>query len=403
MTARPVVVTGLGVIGAAGAGRAALAAQLAVGAPVLREVDRAAGYHHPRAARSAALVDPAALSALVPPAAARRMSPPSRFAVAATKLALADAGLANDDALTASVVASAFGPTSFTEKLLRQILVDGPEAASPYYFTECVANAPAAQAAIAVGARGPNVTITEREAGPLLAVAEGARLVASGRAARALAGTAEEMSPLLHSVLDRFRALARAEDDGVERARPFDRHRHGLVAAEGAAILVLENESDAAARGATVLARVAGAGRAFDPTASPTGWGRGATRLGAALARTLAACGGAHTIGAIVSGASGTVAGDALEAAVLREAWSGSALPPVLAPKGTTGEYGGGHVAAAVLAAGGAPFAATAGFATADPALSIIPHAGRPLDARRVLVTAFAAGGAAAWLVLERT
>ena len=56
----------------------------------------------------------------------------------------------------------------------------------------------------------------------------------------------------------------------------------------------------------------------------------------------------------------------------------------------------------AVLATTGAPFGATAGFADRDSALSLVPHAGRPLEVRRVLATAFAAGGAAAWLVLER-
>ena len=59
------------------------------------------------------------------------------------------------DAGTAVVIATAFGPSSNTEALLKQILCEGPEAASPSLFIESVANAPAAQIAIALpGARG---------------------------------------------------------------------------------------------------------------------------------------------------------------------------------------------------------------------------------------------------------
>ncbi|HKH49832.1 MAG TPA: hypothetical protein VKM72_34700, partial [Thermoanaerobaculia bacterium] len=67
----------------------------------------------------------------------------------------------------------------------------------------------------------------------------------------------------------------------------------------------------------------------------------------------------------------------------------------------TVGEYAGVFLAAAVLAAGGAPFGPTPGFAEPDPALGIVPHDGSPLSPpSAVLVTSLAAGGAAAWLVL---
>ena len=69
---RRTLVVGLGAVGSYGAGRAALAAALAAGTPTVREVDRAAGFHAPGGARTAALVDPATLAPLVPPAAARR-------------------------------------------------------------------------------------------------------------------------------------------------------------------------------------------------------------------------------------------------------------------------------------------------------------------------------------------
>ena len=126
---RPVVITGLGAVGSFGRGRAALAAALADGAPRRENVARPAGLHGSRSALTAALVGRLDLTALVPPAAARRMSPPSRFAVAAGRLALDDAGLESSSLESAAtILATSFGPTSVTEKLLRQTLVDSVKA-----------------------------------------------------------------------------------------------------------------------------------------------------------------------------------------------------------------------------------------------------------------------------------
>ncbi len=428
---REVVITALGTAGAHGCGRAGLELALAAGAPpATTEVERGGGYHRRGGARRALLTPVAALVPWVPPAEARRMSPPSRLAVAATRMALAEAGLEPSrlaGAGTAVVVATAWGPTSFSEALVRQILLDGPEAASPYLFTESVANAPAAQIAIACGARGANLTLCQREAGALLAVARGAAEVAEGRAERALVGAVDEIAPLLHALLDRFGALARpparpapgapspagAEDPGDtgEVGRPFDRCRSGVVVADGATVLLLETAAAAAARGRLPLARLRGWGSAFDPSAPPTGWGDGGATLGRALRRLLDRCGAAPdaagapgAIDRIASGASGSRAGDRLEARLLRAAWGGVALPPVLAPKGVTGEFGGGFLAAAVLAAagaGGVAGAPTAGFRELDPELGVAPHDGSPLPPpRALLASSLAAGGAAAWLVL---
>jgi 3-oxoacyl-(acyl-carrier-protein) synthase len=104
----------------------------------------------------------------------------------------------------------------------------------------------------------------------------------------------------------------------------------------------------------------------------------------------------------IVSGASGSIAGDRLEAHTLRETWEGDPLPPILAPKGVTGEYGGGLLAAAILAASNQEFGPTAGFSDPDPELGVTPHGGGPLPPSALtLVTTIASGGTAAWLLLE--
>jgi 3-oxoacyl-[acyl-carrier-protein] synthase II len=402
------VITGLGTIGPYGHGREALAAAVAAGEPVVGEVDRGAGLHREGGARLAALVGERDLSRWIPHAAARRMSFPSKLAVAAARMALAEAGVGVTEAGGPRVgvyLATAFGSALSTEKLLRQILLEGAEAAQPFYFSECVANAPAAQLAIAVGARGPNVTLTQRESGPLLAVARGAQAVREGRVDLALAGAVEEVTPLLHALLDRFGALARAESALAEMPRPFDRRRDGFLVGEGATLLVLEREDAARARGARALARVAWSGAAFDATATVSDWGDGHAPLAAVLRAGLdEAPGGAAGVGAVVSGASGARRGDRIEARVLRAVWGEAPLPPVLVPKAVTGEYGGGILAPGLLALEGTHFGPTPGFAEPDPAAGVTPHRGgaRQIPSR-VLLTGLASGGGAAWLVLERT
>jgi 3-oxoacyl-[acyl-carrier-protein] synthase II len=416
----PAVLTGLGAVGSFGSGVPALREVLRAARLHVSDVDRSAGYHLPESARTAALVAGADLTPWISPALGRRMSPPSKLAVAAARMALDEAsGAARrtgtgahtatsmtseaETPLTEVALATAFGPASFSERLLRSMFADGPETASPFLFAECVANAPAAQVAIACQARGPNITITQREAGPLLALGRAAADVATGRVARALAGAVDEAPPLVHALLDRFGALSRPGSDGGERARPFDRRRSGFVMGEGAAVVVVEEETAARARGARILARVRAWGSAFDPTASRVSWGRGHESLARALRRLLDRAGlHPRDIAVVVSGASGSTAGDRLEARTLRAAWGNTPLPPVLAPKGVTAEYGGGLVAAAVAAAAGAEMGPTAGFEEFDPDLRIVPHAGGALPEGRLLVTALAAGGAAAWLVLER-
>lgn len=398
-----IAVTGVGTVSAFGAGRTALLAGLRRGRPALSEMGSTAG-----GSRRAALVSPAVLEETAPGLDRRRLSPPSRFGIAAALAALAEAAwpaCSEPDPDLAVVVATAFGPSSFTEQLFGQILDEGPACASPALFAECVANAAAAQVSLRARAAGPGLTLSQGEAGAVSAVVRAAGLVASGRAKGAIAGGVEEMPPLVHAVLDRCGALARPGREDGECARPFDRRRDGFHAAEGATLLVLEEETAARTRGARVLARILGGFAAFDATARAAGWGRGGDRLGEALRRGLERHAlSPSQVDLIVSGASGSRGGDRLEAETLRAAWRGAPLPPILAPKGVTGEYGGAFLAAAVLAAGeGRPDAWSAPwFAEPDEACGVRPHTGAlPRPPRTVLVSSLAAGGCAAWLLLQ--
>lgn len=402
--ARRVVVTGLGSISAAGCGSKALADQLLDSRPLLSEIERSEA--HGRSTHSqAALVETPNFLPWLSPMAARRMCRPSKFAVVAAKLALEDAALEASDmdlGTTAVGLATSFGPTDYSERIVEGIYRDGPEATSPALFTESVANAPAAQVALSIKALGPNLTVTQREAGALIAVASVTREIAAGRSRVGLAGAVDEANSFLHAVLERFGALAGSGANGSECARPYDRRRDGFNLAEGAAVLVLESEERARERGVRPLARIRASIAGFDPDAPAWGWSARpdtlVRRLRAGLEKASI---GLDEIDRIVAGASGSRSGDRLEGLVLRSLW-GASPPPILAPKGVVGEYGGGHLAAAVLAAAGRPFGPTAGFSEPDPELGLTPHDGRELaPPRRLLVSSLAAGGAAAWAVLE--
>jgi 3-oxoacyl-[acyl-carrier-protein] synthase II len=401
-----VVVTGVGVVAGLLCGVERLAETIRNSTMPCSEVDRRAGYHAAGSARLAVQSAGVDLSSWVTPMMGRRMSLPSKLAVAASRMALSDTGLLGqvEGPRTAVVMSNALGATDCTERLLRSSWLEGPEAVSPFVFAESVQNAAAAQIAIDSRAQGSNLTIVQREAGILTAVGRGAAEITAGRADRALVGGVEEMPPLMHALLDRMDSLARPDSDGGEVARPFDRRRSGFVAAEGAVVLVLEREDQARSRGARIRARVRASASAFDPTGGRVGWGRGDAALSQALRRLLHREGLTPVdIGQIVSGACGSIAGDRLEARTLRGAWDDAALPPVLAPKGVTGQYGGGFLAAAVLAAAGDAVGATAGFSEPDPDLDVIPYQGGRLPASPItVVTSVASGGAASWLLLER-
>jgi len=401
-----VVVTGLGVVCGTDSGADALARTLLGAAMPVADVDRSQGYHLENSARHAVLTAGLDLSPWLSPALARRMSTPSRLAVAATRMAFIDAGLSHEEECprTGIVMATAFGSVQSTEQILDGVRRDGPQGASPFVFAESVANAAAGQVAIDTKAHGPNLTIVQREAGALTAVGRGAALVASGCCDRVIVGNVDQIPPVLHALLDRFGALARAGAGRREMARPFDHERSGFVAAEGAAVLIMETEDRARARGARVRARLRGSGGAFDATAPRIGWGKGEAALAAAIARTLTRAGVAVSdITQVVSGASGAVAGDRLEGLTLRRLWADADLPPVLAPKAHLGQFGGGFLAAAVLAAAGGDFGPTPGFSVEDPVIGLRPHGGGWLPpAAPSLVTSFASGGSAAWLLLEQ-
>jgi 3-oxoacyl-[acyl-carrier-protein] synthase II len=193
---------------------------------------------------------------------ARRMARFSQLAVAATRQAIEDADLDIDGVDRERVgvlIGNGIGGMPNTDAAMRTILSRGGMRLDPLYLPKMLPNMAAAQVAMIFGAKGfSNTTITACAASTQ-ALGEARDVIRLGRADVMLAGGTEAgISELGLSGFSVMRALSTRNDEPQKASRPFDAGRDGFVAAEGSAMLVLESLEHARARGARILAELAG-------------------------------------------------------------------------------------------------------------------------------------------------
>src|SRR5262249_49939721 len=133
-----------------------------------------------------------------------------------------------------------------------------------------VMNSMGAVAAIAVGARGPTVTLNQATVAGDLAVARGFSLIASGHATAALAGGVDELCAPVYRRLAEMKVLSPMGHPTPARCRPYALDHTGPVIGEGATFLVLEARDAALARGATIHAEIVSAAWSNIPVAPHT-------------------------------------------------------------------------------------------------------------------------------------
>src|SRR5262245_15028010 len=213
--------------------------------PVATSLDELAGAIASGRVAAGLRADGFADRACVPSRRARRLSRLALMSVAAGREALSDAGISPGER-TAVVLATGFGSLGTTVAFMRGYLAGNAE---PALFPTSVLNEPAAQMAIELGARGPNLTVLQHEASFHAAALAAADLLALGRADVALVGGADEWSDEMRDAVE---ILGLASPSGI--ARPLDRRRDGFVGGEAAACFVMERAEDAKARGARVRA-----------------------------------------------------------------------------------------------------------------------------------------------------
>ncbi|MDO0937276.1 beta-ketoacyl-[acyl-carrier-protein] synthase family protein [Streptomyces sp. DG2A-72] len=320
-----VVVTGFGVISAAGSSAGELWETWTSG--------RALGAEEAGLRVARADFDPAGH---ITPRERRRMDRLGQLAVAATRSALAHAGLTPDERVGV-VLGTGLGPMRSTEEFLLPVLDGDPSHASPAVFPNTVYNAAAGQVAMVVGTKGPTSTATAGHAAGASALTIAHDLLRRGHADAIVVPAAEDLSP---GVLAAYRDLP------LFSGRPG----RAYTLAEGGIALVLERESTARARGARILAEFAGHATASDAVGVGR-WDAHGAGVDRAMRGALRQSGvRAEELTGIWANAAGITVADAPEARATGRL-AAEADCPVHTPKRTLGEpVGAGAQLSAVLA-----------------------------------------------------
>ncbi|MFE1321139.1 beta-ketoacyl-[acyl-carrier-protein] synthase family protein [Kitasatospora phosalacinea] len=266
MSARRVVVTGIGVLAPGGVGAKDFWSLLSEG----RTATRGITFFDPSPFRSqvAAEVDFVPAEHGLGPQEVRRMDRAAQLAVAATREAIADSGLefhALDPYRTGVTIGSAVGATMGLDAEYgvvsdggRLHLVDHRYAV-PHLYDYLVPSSFAAEVARAVGAEGPCTVVSTGCTSGIDSVGHAVELIREGSADVMVAGSSDApISPITVACFDAIKATTPRNDDPGHASRPFDASRNGFVLGEGAAVFVLEELGAARARGAHVYAEIAG-------------------------------------------------------------------------------------------------------------------------------------------------
>lgn len=270
---------------------------------------------------------------------ARRLDRSQQVAVVAAEEAWADSGAA-DSGVDPVRIAVVFGTgIGGALTLLDQddiLEAKGPKRVSPFTIPMLMPNGPAAAVGLAIGARGGVHAPVSACASGAEAIRWGLDLLRLDRADIVLVGGAEAcVHPLPMAGFAAMRAMSTRNDEPERASRPFDKSRDGFVLGEGAAALVLERADSAAARGARVHARLAGAGGTADgyDLVAPHPEGEGAGRAITAALRDADLS--PADIGHVNAHATSTPVGDTAEAAAIRSSLGEHVL--VSATKSQTG------------------------------------------------------------------
>lgn len=222
---------------------------------------------------------------------ARRYDIFVQYGVVAATQALKNAGLIDglqaepvkgiDPERIGVLIGSGIGGISNIEENAGKLIHDGARKISPFFIPSAIINMTAGQVAIRHGLQGLNLAIATACTTSTHAIGLAARLIAYGDADIIVVGGSERASNQLGmGGFAAMQALSTRNDEPTKASRPFDKDRDGFVLGDGAGVLVLERLSHAKARGATILAELAGFGMSDDANhiTAPPEDGNGAKR-----------------------------------------------------------------------------------------------------------------------------
>jgi len=344
---------------------------------------------------------------------ARRTDRFVQFAVAATLEALRTSELQitaeNRDEVGVFIASGIGGITTLSEQF-DVLRARGPGRISPFLIPAMITNLAAGQVSIVTGARGPSYCITSACASSAHAIGEAAETIRRGWARVIIAGGSEaSITPIGVAGFNAMRALSTANHRPAAASRPFDADRDGFVMGEGAAVLILEDLEHALDRSARILAEVTGYAATSDAY-HISNLAEDGESIVRALRLALQRSGlDPAEVDYINAHATGTPAGDPVEAAAIRQVFGarGSA-PPVSSSKSQFGHLLGAagaiEAVVSVLAMQHGLLPPTINLNRLDPAcdLDVVPNQSRPATVRVAMSNSFGFGGHNVCLVFRR-
>lgn len=217
------------------------------------------------------------------PKAAKRMELFCQYAVAASRMAMDDAGLdldKEDPYMVGVSIGSGIGSLQAVEREHKKLLEKGPGRVNPLLVPMMISNMAAGNTAIQFGLKGKNINVVTACATGTHSIGEAYRSIQYGEADVMLAGGTEaSITPIGVAGFHALTALSTSTDP-LRASIPFDKERSGFVMGEGAGVVVLEALDHALARGAKIYAEVGGYGSTCDAyhITSPIEDGSGAAK-----------------------------------------------------------------------------------------------------------------------------
>ena len=332
-----VVVTGIGATTPLGGDAASTWAGLLEGRSGVKTLTQDWALELPARLAAPSAVDPLDVLERVE---ARTLDRSQQFALIAGREAWADAGKPDIDPTRLGVVfATGIGGLTTLLNSYDVLKEKGPRRVSPHTVPMLMPNGPAVTVGLEVGAQaGVHAPVSACASGAE-AISYGLQMIRSGRADIVVCGGTEAViHPLPLAAFASMRAMSTRNDEPHRASRPYDKARDGFIMGEGAGAIVLETEEHAKARGAHIIAELAGAGMSADAYhfAAPEPEGRGVSR---ALRAALEDAGiSTSDVVHINAHATSTPAGDTAEAKAIREVFGADADNIVVsAPKSNMG------------------------------------------------------------------
>ena len=267
-----VMITGIGMLCASGNGKVAAWANIKAGKPGIGRITKfdASRCTSQVAGEVKDFQSYAIDSGMIDKREARHMALFSQYAVAAAKEAWKDSGLemgvSADPDRVGVLIGNGIGGLDVTGDNYKVLFDRGPDRLSPLAIPELIPNEAAGNVSIAMGAKGPTLVVVTACASSTDALGFAMDMIRLGRADIVIAGGTE--AAVIEFAVGGFmkmRALSTKYNDQPETAcRPFTKGRDGFVMGEGAAVLILESEAHAKARGAKMYAELAGYGATSD-------------------------------------------------------------------------------------------------------------------------------------------